>query len=404
MPTSVAERCLRAEVALFTLVLSLGLWVVSFTASADTWAPPEREVYYAADKRTRLTVTPRDISNPLEYFEDKQKGSPLPGQQPGSARTFARGVLERLQEDGRWVVVWDRHLVNEVSPVSALVGDTGSYVVTFDNWHFLGLGENVVVIYGPNGGLVRSLALDDFLPDYYIKALPRSVSSIDWHGEDSISEATDTLILRVLVPSDGDDRHGPYVDRRIRLSTGEVIETNDPSWQRALAEASRVAQAKQAAEDAADAAFRAPLLGPATTKEADWHGYLREAFFRLDPDWSDGYPATHVLRAPEAIDYQPTEDFLRRELLEERKGPGDVVMIASPASPGNLVKVLTAIVGKMKPSALNGVRIYVAAPVVFRTQIAAALAPAAANFIHLDPARPIPQRKERLELRFGNAN
>jgi hypothetical protein len=38
-----------------------------------------------------------------------------------------------------------------------------NYVVTLDNWHEVGRGDNVVAIYGPDGKLVRQLALSDFL-------------------------------------------------------------------------------------------------------------------------------------------------------------------------------------------------------------------------------------------------
>jgi hypothetical protein len=72
-------------------------------------------------------------------------------------------------------------------------------------------------------------------------------------------------------------------------------------------------------------------------------------------------------------------------------------MVASPSSPDNLVRVLTATIREMKPSALKKMRIYAAVPLAYRERIAAALAPTAATFIYVDPAKPIPQRKERLE-------
>ncbi len=359
--------------------------------------PPRTEVYYAKDKRSRLTVTPRDISSPLDYFQDKEKGKEPAGQRPGSAQAFASGVLERQRADGRWAAVWTRHLVSKVAPVRALVANGGSYAVTFDNWHSMGYGENVVVIYGPRGELVRSLKLSDFLPEYYIEALPRTVSSMLWSGEHSISDGDGMLVLRIVVPSERDEGEH-YVERRIRLATGQVQQTNDPSWQRALAEAARVARAKKAADAAEEAAFRAPLLGPANYDAAAWHDYLREAFERLAPDWRDGSTSTSVLLASDAEDYLPTLNGLRRSLSQGSVGN---VAIASPVSPENLVRVLTDIVRTSKPGFLRGVRVYVAVPAGYRGPIAAALGPSAATFIHIDPSIPIPQRPERIEQRFG---
>lgn len=373
----------------------------SGTAFADTWTPPSTQVYHASNKRFRLTVTPREIGGALDYFEGLQNREKKPGQRPGSTQTFARGVLERSEGHGRWMVVWDMQMVNDVAPVTALVADSGSYIVTFDNWHFVGFGDNVVVIYDAKGRLIRSLKLDDILPADYIKALPRSVSSIDWNGKHRFEESQDLLVLQIVVPSGKSyDPDPAYVERRVRLSTGQVLPSNDPAWAEAMAKASRVAKANKAAEEAADAAFRAPLLGPATTTDADWHDYLREAFYRLDADWEESYPNTKVLRAPNAADYMPSQTWLREAFLEEAL-EWRVLMVASPSSPDNLVKVLTSIAREMKPNAPHGARIYVAVPATHRDGVAAALAPTGVTFIHLDPAKPIPQRPERLKRRFS---
>ena len=206
------------------------------------------------------------------------------------------------------------------------------------------------------------------------------------------------LVLRVVVPSDRADRDGPFVERRIRLATGQVLESNDPSWQRALAEAARVARANRAAEAAENAAFKAPLLGPLTDDTAAWHVYLREAFYRLAPDWREGSTATSVLRTPNAKDYLPTLNGLRHWLSD--KG-ADNVSIASPASPDNLARVLTDTVRASPQGFLRGVRVYVAVPRGYRQRIADALAPSGATFIHIDPLVPIPQRPERIAQRFG---
>jgi hypothetical protein len=384
------------------VIVFASLVTVSLGLRADSWAPPQVDAYLSADKRFRITVTPRGLAGPLQYFEGKQRGDDKPGQAPGSKETAPRGLFERSIGNGRWTSVWQRDLVNDVAPVSALVSNTGAYVVTFDNWHFMGFGDDAVVIYGTQGKLIRALGLDDILPDYYVEALPRSVSSLHWSGDHTIDQPAGIVMLKIVVPT---DRQNPadtetYIDVGIELATGTVRPPTDGSWERALAEAARARKAQEAAEAAYDARFRAPLVGPSTTAELDWHHYLEEAFFRLDPDWDGGYPTVKILRDPRTADYARSETWLREALTDDRVPAGRVIMIASPASPDNLAKVLTAIIRAMKPNALKGTRLYGAVPASHRARIAAAVAPAAATFIHLDPTIPIPQRPDRLDRRF----
>jgi hypothetical protein len=387
----------RRLAATLLALVSCGLVV----AVADTWLPPETKVYESADHHLRFTVTPRDIANPLGYFDGQVKHENLPGQRPGSPQTFARGVLVRVDAANHQTMLWDRHLVNDVAPVEALVSNSGRFVVTFDDWFFVGTGDHVVVIYGEGGSIIRVLTLADILPADYIEALPRTASSLWWGGEHQLAEERGLLILKIKIPTDDPAPFGgPFVDLPVELATGRVRPSNDAAWQHALGEASRVAKAKREAMSRADAEFRAPLLGPTSTEDRDWHDYLVEAFFRLDPEWDGGYPATQVLRGPGAADYAPSEGWLRDRVLEAQRSRS-VIMIASPASPPNLIKVLTAIVREGKPNGLIGSRIYVAVPVQYRDEIAAAIAPSGAAFIYLNPTKPIPQRKARLERRFG---
>jgi hypothetical protein len=315
---------------------------------------------------------------------------------PSVRKATARGVAERLDVEGRWATVWKRPLTNEVSPANVLVSGSARYTVTFNNWYSAGYGPNVVVIYGPSGSIIRSLSLADILPSYYIKALPRTVSSILWGGEHQILEARDELVLKIAVPSVSEDwSNRVYVDLPIQLSSGKVQPSAKPEWQSALKQVFRVSKAKQAAELAADNRFRSPLKGPINSEEKEWHGYLIEAFFRLDTDWKGGYPNTNVLRLPGASDYKLSERHLRDAMLEKETSAG-VVMIASLSPPAHLVKVLKVICREVRPGALRNGRIYVAVPSAYRRDVAAALAPTGARFIHLDPEKPIPQRRERL--------
>jgi hypothetical protein len=146
---------------------------------------------------------------------------------------------------------------------------------------------------------------------------------------------------------------------------------------------------------AAQARFIAPLTGPHSDSDQDWHGYLIEAFFRLDPDWKDDFPATKVLRLPQRPDYQASVGFLRDALRDELSQDG-ALMIASP-SQENLVRVLTELGPGVRRGWLKHARVYVVVDAAHRAAVAKALALSGAKFIPLDPDRPIPQRKERLD-------
>ena len=168
------------------MLLPLVLLVATLPALADSWSLPERETFDSADGQWRLVVIPKRLERQLAYFEGKVDKAP---------DNRARAELFRKQR-GTWRLAQRWTLVNEVAPVSALVANDGT-VVTFDNWHAVGHGDDVVVIYRPDGSLVRKLALTDFLDDEDIFQLSRSVSSIWWSGRHRIDEENRAVVLAV---------------------------------------------------------------------------------------------------------------------------------------------------------------------------------------------------------------
>ena len=125
---------------------------------ADSWALPSTEVTASADGSWRLTVYPRGVSSQLAYFQDKVKEQDNAGAPPGEKRTSASGRMEQ-RVNGKWKTVWEQPLLNEVSPVMVLAVNGGA-AVTFDNWHSVGYGNDVVVIYDATGHVVLGLWLE----------------------------------------------------------------------------------------------------------------------------------------------------------------------------------------------------------------------------------------------------
>jgi hypothetical protein len=377
------------------LLLFLVSILPSAWAYADSWALPTSITYVSSSGDVRVTVVPRGLDGQIAYFNDKVKGREPAGQRTGETSPTARAAMER-RVAGRWIKVWLGPLVNDVAPVSALVSDDARHLVTFDNWHSVGLGDNVVVIYDDAGKVVRSLRLGEILPATYIKALPTSVSSLWWGGKHSLSPDGRQVLLAVVVPDDdrspGDKR--ATVQVAVDLDTGTVLQPTGPAWTRALEKAEQIAHARDAAEAARKAAFVAPLSAPATTGEREWHDYMREAFFRLDRDWKRFYPSTTVLRAPGAKDYKASEGWVR-EALDGTEGPG-VAMLAAPLAPDTLVAVVQRVVRRVPADKLRGIRIYLAVPTAPAAAIKSALAATGAEVVALDLTAPIPQRPERL--------
>ncbi len=351
-------------------------------ARADSWALPTPTTYEAADASARLSVTPRDVGSQLSYFEGRAQGVP------------PRGVLEVSDGAGGWRAAWDVALINEVAPVSALVASGGRYVVTFDNWHSVGRGENVVVIYDASGRVVRSLTLSDLLPAAYIEALPHSVSSTAWGGEHRF-DGDGILLLQILVPTE-DQRTRTYVDLPIELATGRVLTPENAAWTDAVAQAERVTAARRASRQRADAAFRAPLVAPVSSDEGDWYAYLREVFARLDRAPEFRHPATSVLRAPDHPDYSQSE---RNLCAKFHRGFGTLLVMASMGPPEAFIQAI----GRCFEEPVNADygEIYVVIPPQHNAAIIAALEPSGARIITIDPSVPVAQRPERIARREG---
>ena len=73
----------------------------------------------------------------------------------------------------------EKNLINSISPVKALLSNNGKRIVTIDNWHSLGYGIDVFVVYNEKGELVKRYKLDYFTL-FPINNYMFSVSSIWW--------------------------------------------------------------------------------------------------------------------------------------------------------------------------------------------------------------------------------
>ncbi|MBA2733811.1 MAG: hypothetical protein H0U54_13070 [Acidobacteria bacterium] len=175
------------------------------SALADRWIIPKTRQYHSSNKQYYLEVVPK--KSRLEKAEN------LP-----------QGTLFKTGADGKVREEWTIRLVNEVAPVSALVSNDGDYVITFDNWFGKGRGDDVIVIYGAQGRLIKKYALEDILSADEIKAVPRTTSSRHWGGQHYIDETNKRLILKVVSNREMPQSSGAMLrELKIDLTTGNLI-------------------------------------------------------------------------------------------------------------------------------------------------------------------------------------
>lgn len=372
------------------LVFLLATLQFASPAYADKWRAPTTQQYRSANGAWRLTVEPHLSSDQTSYLRDQPEGRARPGGGEGNTQTAAIGAMARCAQDV-CTPSWQRNLLNGVAPVSVVVTDDG-HVMTLDNWTSMGFGPHVVVLYDPTGSPVAKYALTDFLPKEYVKALPRSVSSLHWRGSPRIDEDGVRIVVPVVVPSEAaeeeDDARTRYVDVAFDPRDGAVALPTPDVWTSALRQAASalVTQRALLAEELAQAL--APLLPPASDELRDWHAYLREAYSRLDKD-DTAFPATLVLPLSTAPDYQEEVQRLRSRLYETEDP--EVIMLAA-LSQDTLLDLLKKEATHVRPGVPAWSRIYLLFDEARFKQASLLFAPSGATLVQIDPARAIPQR------------
>jgi TonB family protein len=220
----------RHPVLFGTAVVLLAAGGILTTLHADSWRLPTAEKYYSPNRKFRVVVVPRVLESQLKYFEDKVGGTEPAGVPVGHASDGPRASF------GIRKFFWYRHqstfpLVNDVSPVDLAISDRGDYVVTLDNWHSMGYGDSVIVIYRSDGRVIRQFALDELVTESDIRHFRHSTSSIHWRDAHRIDSPARQLVL--LISSSEEELPSQWArtqELRIDLATGNSREPVRRLW------------------------------------------------------------------------------------------------------------------------------------------------------------------------------
>lgn len=174
------------------IILGLLLLFTTGISKADTWGIYKVTEYFSENKKYRLEITPRFKPEKYSKWEYLKR---IKAKQNKDNDTIQAKFFNSLTEKDTvlipchaklfcitgtdTVLIWERKLLNDICPVSAIVSNDGSSIITFDNWYSNGYGGNVMVVYNEKGDAKRTYSLSEISP-YPLNDYITSVSSIWW--------------------------------------------------------------------------------------------------------------------------------------------------------------------------------------------------------------------------------
>jgi hypothetical protein len=162
----------------FTFLIVILISFTSFNANADFWEDPKVTDYFSENGEYFVRVYPTEI--PAKYWKWQKANQRRKAKFSKEDTTIimCHATLFKIQGKDT-LVVWEHRLINRTAPVTVIVANDGSSIVTFDNWGSMGFGLDVMVTYDENGRLVKRYQLEDFSP-YPINTYTMSISSFWW--------------------------------------------------------------------------------------------------------------------------------------------------------------------------------------------------------------------------------
>lgn len=225
MNTLIVNISIIMKNSFYYIFLIFLTFVFTISVSADSWELPKTRTVCSENNEFCLKVIPKKLESQLSYFEDKVDGKKNAGADKKVKENYCKGIFYVRDRNGNLREQWKIKLANEVSPVDVLVSNKGGYIVTFDNWHSVGYGDDAVVIYETSKGeMINKLGLSDFLTENDIYELPRSTSSVWWGGKHFISKEKQNLVLQITKGKRSYEKDAEYFPINVDLKTGKVLD------------------------------------------------------------------------------------------------------------------------------------------------------------------------------------
>jgi hypothetical protein len=142
------------------------LLALALVAQADEWPAPVVRDVFSRSRSYFVRVIPGSSFGDTVGFGSAAKGQ------------YASAEFYRLEKDRSYILAATARLLNPVAPIEFLVTDRG-LLFMLDNWHNVGYGK-AVVLYSPEGKLIRAYELSDLFTRSEIDGFRHSVSSIWW--------------------------------------------------------------------------------------------------------------------------------------------------------------------------------------------------------------------------------
>ena len=371
-----ARQCWGAMVILFGFCFS---FLAVPPAFADSWLEPEVKTTLSQNGQYRVIITPGGAN---EKTDTEQESSYPQNAYPQNASA----QLDHKQANGKWATMWNKPIDNAVAPVKAILSDDGAYLVTFDNWYGAGLGDNVMVIYGADGALIKKMGLEELLPPYYAFGLPQSTSSRYWAYEQRFQPNDKIVEFNLIIPAKMEEnmRDPGTVRMTYDIPNLRLVPVSDAEWTRAKNEGVTVAKELVAQFRAEISSVREGLKAPQDMGNYQWEYYVRsmmeQRYPSLDPESFSERPLIYD-ESYEEIEAETKKLVLDLFTSAGRSAHKNYIM-ASTQKDG-LVRLLEANQPLIQSASLAGVSLYIFADDDHWPKLEALLKPSNANIVHV---------------------
>lgn len=179
----------------------LVLLFINQLLSADDWVKEYRKKYTSQNGMYELIIEPTYIPDNYENEIQKRKKHPEKYLNRPMIDTIVQchaKLYKKTRDLGLPELIWEKDLVNPVAPYEAIITNDGKYVITFDDWYQLGYGDNVMVVYGEKGNLLKQYKLQE-ITNLEKDKLPISVTSIWWYfGHETYSIEPEKVKILII--------------------------------------------------------------------------------------------------------------------------------------------------------------------------------------------------------------